>query len=528
MKFSQFFRSYLLPLLVLSFLSPLVAGCYIPQAQRCFFTYLDQPQPRWEPPPDPYVGHYIMVAPNGFPSDLDGKLIMDEDFEKHYVDKIVEGINSHVQKRKTDNEPARILFFVHGGLNTRENQAEHMSDLVSKNDKVLSGSSYYPVLINWESSAPRALGDYLFQVRQGLVPRDNWDCVWRGVSVPFIASAGLGASVLDAPRGLYDMFKNFSHSFDRAKWYEDVIHLLLIPVRFVTVPFIEAFGSPTWEILKRRTDFLVKRETRKKGDTEETEKQGDTEKDKEDGALTTLMKKLKCNPFEHGEEDPTRTKQNTKCIRLDRGKAKWVISQDDHGDRKEVPIDITLVGHSMGTLVLDSLLLVLPDLPFKRIIYLASASSIDDVQYSILPYLRRHKKAEFYAFSLSEGDEVREVNGRCPLEEVCLPSFLDPLERGSLLVWIDSFLEDIYRPYQLRFGRGQNLARANYAPPRDVKNRFRYITFKGESDEPKLHTGFTEPLILQRILYSVDPCAFRLGLEPYPYPGLKSICERTP
>ena len=118
------------------------------------------------------------------------------------------------------------------------------------------------------------------------------------------------------------------------------------------------------------------------------------------------------------------------------------------------------MGHSMGTLILDSIITFYP-FPYKRVIYMAAASSIEDVKFSIYPYLRTYDDTKFYMFNLSRGDEARET-------------MLFPFERGSLLVWIDSYLERVNRPDQLRFGRQRNLDQdyRNFIPDKNFTARF--------------------------------------------------------
>ena len=49
------------------------------------------------------------------------------------------------------------------------------------------------------------------------------------------------------------------------------------------------------------------------------------------------------------------------------------------------------VGHSMGTMVLNELFRVAPDIRAERITYMAAACSIRDFQESLVPYLRRSR-----------------------------------------------------------------------------------------------------------------------------------------
>jgi hypothetical protein len=138
---------------------------------------------------------------------------------------------------------------------------------------------------------------------------------------------------------------------------------------------------------------------------------------------------------------------------------------------------------------------------------MAAASGIEDVEFSIYPYLRADGDGRFYAFNLSRGDEARET-------------MVFPFERGSLLVWIDSYLERVNRPDQLRFGRQRNLDPdyRDFKPIKDVSSRFTITRFNGRDNEPRVHTDFSTPEIIKRILCTVDAAAFPATAqkcEPY-------------
>lgn len=108
-----------------------------------------------------------------------------------------------------------------------------------------------------------------------------------------------------------------------------------------------------------------------------------------------------------------------------------------------------LVGHSMGAIVLNRALALFPDLEAKQIVYLAPACSISDFSLLAGPYLRSHPRTQFYNLTLNPYAEKRERSiGDAPLGEL--------LPRGSLLVWIDDFLQHP-RSFQDRtFGQFEN------------------------------------------------------------------------
>lgn len=446
---------------------------------------------------DLYRGHYIVIHTEGRPADRFGRKISMSKFENDYVKKIKKGIQQYLnysQAGKEKKEPGRILFFIHGGLNTLNDNFKRMRNLVEFKGEgqekygVIQGSSFYPVFINWEASYLTALWDDIFVIRQGQRPQGFWEWAASISTSPFVLATRLAESVVSAPRGLYYMGENFGKTFHDQDVGEIAanmaINVPLFPVRFLTVPLIDAFGSPAWEMLKRRTDLMI---TRTKG---------------KEGALAIFMKQLICSESETAAG----------CIKYKNEKTFWVA--DDSESERE--IELTLMGHSMGTLVIDRLIWAFPKVPFKRIVYLASASSFEDVEVSVLPYVRVHGHTDFYAFSLSEGDEARETQRYCvgEAEEVCLPRYLDPLERGSLLVWIDSFLQRVYKERQLRFGRIRNHKLIEHKPFAEEYIKA-IIEVPGKEGDPTVHGDFDKQIYVKRILCTVDRDSIPGDCKPY-------------
>jgi hypothetical protein len=187
------------------------------------------------------------------------------------------------------------------------------------------------------------------------------------------------------------------------------------------------------------------------------------------------------------------------------------------GDEKTIaPIEITLVGHSMGTLVIDRILQAFPKIHFKRIIYLASASSIEDFERFVAPYLNDHVDTEFWTISLFYTDEAWENEW-----------YLVFVDRGSLLVWIDSFFENAVTPRQKRLGKISNLE--EYAFRREVDGKpvpilgelspmadIEYKKFRGREGDPGEHGDFDEREILRKIMCMIEPAAFDTLLVKVP------------
>lgn len=91
--------------------------------------------------------------------------------------------------------------------------------------------------------------------------------------------------------------------------------------------------------------------------------------------------------------------------------------------KKEYPnTQITLVGHSIGTFIINELIRNDPDIDYQNIIYMAGADSIRNTFKSVFPYMEipEHKNTKFYNLTFHPQNEIEESN-----------CFLLP--RGSLL-----------------------------------------------------------------------------------------------
>lgn len=445
-------------MLFAALLTPLASGCATGQLKAL------EPDPR---------SHYIMVHKEGYPLDRNENALSNDAFRNEYVEAILLGIDRHVKQRWESKQVPQVLFFVHGGLNPYQTGLDRIGKLVNLKDgdekkkDLLGRSSYYPVFINWNSSFGSSWWDDNFMIRRGT--RDPWGGF---LTSPFVLAGRLAESALTAPREWWYQGDNAWKSIREPKSPDEkeadlvldgVTYFGLLPARGLTVPALRAFGTPAWEMMKRRTELLLARKLRPNDYAKE-------------GAGRTFMEVLKERIPKDREGKPV--------------KGKWGT-----GDGTKGPIEITLVGHSMGTMVLDRLLRAFPDVHFQRIVYMAAASSIDDFETSVLPYLNNHTDAQFWGFSLSERDETRERVG------------FDVIERGSLLVWIDNLFEHVLTPSQRRFGR-YNYYCNYYQLPIQYLPMVRVIKFRGEEGQPRKHEEFDDEDKLEGMLRQVDPEAY--------------------
>lgn len=412
--------------------------------------------------------HYIMVHKEGDPYSREREKLDRAEFDAH-LRIILAGIDAHVRDQRTADRatPARILIFVHGGLNPYAGSLRRVRQLLDTDPRDVSAcrdsrgpteaereaeaadarnqdehrrgrlhcTSYYPVFINWNSSLFSSLWDDLFIIRGG-----KREPFVAAVTAPFLLVGRLLDSAISVPYSLW----LFARPEPPPPPYEGdpdpdkgLTYYGLAPVRGLTVPFIRGFGTGAWEVMKRRADFV-------------------TAEILPEEAVADLAKRTTGKEFRHGAGLTfMRALAGRLCIQTDTDQLFWLFAPAarEHRGRLEPcrdgdpgqRVEITLAGHSMGALVVNRILRVFAYLPFQHIVYLAAAASLGEFEDSVLPYLDRHPQAKFYSFSLSLNRERYEKG----------PG--DFYERGSLLVWIDYLFERVNTLEDLRAGRYRNL-----------------------------------------------------------------------
>ncbi len=383
----------------------------------------------------------------------------------------------------------RLLIFVHGGLNTQVGTIQRAAALY----RSIQAAGYFPIFLNWQSSLVSSYFDHLLYIRKGQ------DLGVAGVPfAPFYLLADVARSVARAPVVWSFLFWNDIRSIpfftppdetDARRIADDVKRegifdleegddkrdiaeviasrfswLVTLPFKLLTAPFIDAFGKSAWEIMLRRTDLLYHTD----GDfsTEsDVAKRAHAEKGYQhvqaDGALSVFMRRLQKELERNGGFDA------------------W---------------DITLVGHSMGTIVLNRLIHDFGTsrsgtMPFNRIVYMAAAASVKDYEDSVFPYLAKNPRAQFYHLTLHVRAEAR--------DRWELVRYVDLPPRGSLLVWVDEFLANPATPHDRTAGRFTNLMVALHDTPEELRQRIHIKEFHAgmgvQSTDPQKHGQFSAP-----------------------------------
>lgn len=440
--------------------------------------------------------HVILAHEDGWPIIIPegekGTKSFSRDESEQYNDllkeKILGGIDAYARKLWAPQEsvpaeqraPLKLLLFVHGGLNGYNEDFKRMKEMMPEEtcqdlkvtDRKYSlfvsaactkaKSAFYPVFINWNSGLLDSIGDDLIFVRFGHRLK-GWETLAGVVSMPFVLASRLAASVFLVPNSWgVSVWRQFEEGEPAP--VDIAQSVLMSPVRALTTPGLKAFGTSAWEIMKSRADLLTAAHLPKS-------KTGV-------GAGLGLIRAL-----------------NARIGRLDNG-AGWKMNGEEgpHG-----PVEITLVGHSMGAIVLNRLIAAESVLSARHIVYLAPASSNYEVGLLLEPYLKRRapkSKTDFWLFTLHNHDEQMETQWK---------SFIFP--RGSLLVWIDNYFEPGTSAGDERSGRYR--ASQKYFDGKGRLTNFHLCPWP-DSDKarPRKHGDMDVPATLERVLWKVDPEAF--------------------
>lgn len=367
----------------------------------------------------------------------------------------------------------RILIHVHGGLNSFSSALSTVENTYRRiRDEPQAEDRYYPFYICWDSDGLSTLGQHLFRVSQG-EDQPVLTTLASPLSLTVDVATGLVQSPItwyrqisdiDLPSGLNrgslardnladpgrnpkllkDNGIDVGLGEDQRPWWSLAwsigIYYPTLPFKILTNPLVSGLGAPAWNMMLRRTDniFHVEREFALTG-SELTFFRTKDAKVHAQGSAAVFMECLRTHLIALAERHP------------------------------DVHYEIMLVGHSMGSIVINKLLLYYQDLPIRRIVYMAPACSIREAAASIVPFVERmnaalppHVEAEqqfsilqshqsdrrhytqFYLLTLHPQAEKREAD------------VAELVPRGSLLEWVDNFYSSPPSSIDRRLGTWEN------------------------------------------------------------------------
>ncbi len=503
-------------------------------------TFAVTPAPNQVDPSEPYNCQEVRKAV--WPKDY--KTQDKDEFDKH-LDSIFKGIEKQF-KNKTKK---KVLFYVHGGLNSRSGALERVVDTHWKEDtdknadkqlykKIIAGG-YYPIFINWHSGLVSTYGDHLLNIRQG---EDS--PVLGAITAPVVFGIDVARSIARAPLVITSFLTNDLKTnpsieeefFDTTateiadniskkpnpdpkicentktpeekregkinvyrgedcrslgeKTRYSLTYLATLPItRIPFVPFIDGFGTSSWSNMLRRVQLLYN------SDREYHSYLKDYHQPKEGSLYKRDAKDYLNIPLSGGLSrfmEKFIEKFQHEMVQKDQK------DQNDQKGEDKKGMEITLVGHSTGANVLNELIRNFGateqkgkekplDLPIKNIVYMAAACTVSHFQSTVIPYLLQNTDTEFHNLTLGRDAEMRdEYGGITP--------------RGSLLVWIDEFLTNPLTHRERTLGRFDNFMLTAHEIPYSVRNRIHLKTYSTGTtgsvgkENPQHHSDFGEKI----------------------------------
>jgi hypothetical protein len=383
----------------------------------------------------------------------------------------------------------RILIHVHGGLNTHESTKRNAINITNKILNESEDNLYYPIFVAWPSGGLSSYWEHLFILRQGRRSMGIGMLLWlpylvtdlaRGIvrapisltyqlmnDVVGALSAWFGwrilpswknaDSLLNAANKYSSAYPNGKYNiqlgkYQRTNWYKIkrfLIYIITFPVKLLTqILLLDAAAQGAWNVMLHRVRNLFR--TPEEFDIRNI-------RDNEEEISKHLL-----------------SKPSGALVEFLKGLTEHITNKN------EVKYEVTLVGHSMGAIVINqSLRYLLPEV-ISRIIYMAPACTIREASDAIVPFLQDKRSANFHVLTLHPSAEVEEMNG------------FDLIPRGSLLEWIDHWYTSPHSHTYRRLGKWVNMIQAIHLFE-DVREQ---VTFKGfeviEDKIPQKHGQFND------------------------------------
>jgi pimeloyl-ACP methyl ester carboxylesterase len=395
----------------------------------------------------------------------------------------------------------RLLLHVHGGLNSDRAALERAAETVRAIDRETGSDWHHPIFLTWPSGGIESVRERLLELRSA----SHYPLLGGALTAPFVLAYDLLLGVARSPRTIATMALNdfqvgtevtvdwdFLPTWegaeetvqaladaDRSGAYRSgpdsrgyrfelgsyrrgapaqawrfVRYVGLSPFKYVLTPLvIDGLGRPAWEVMLHRASNTLRPTTEfempflGESDREELERKLESEAT---GAFARFLRKL-----DAWLRDPAR--DPAVC---------W---------------ELTLIGHSMGAIILNDALQLHPELPVRNLVYMAPACSIAEAEETIVPFLTKHCFARFHLLTLHPTAET---------DELVWNGWGDVVARGSLLEWIDLWYDAPSHSLDRRLGKWNNAMSALHVF-RYVRDRVSIKAFAVDGDsKPQEHGQF--------------------------------------
>jgi pimeloyl-ACP methyl ester carboxylesterase len=336
----------------------------------------------------------------------------------------------------------RIIVFVHGGLETLTKAKSRAIQLVP--EIMAADPTSYPIFINWEAGFGTSYFRHVVYERDGIS--------YRGApTAPLVALGSPAVAVADIGRGIFRLPINTINAFAKMAQNEDAFygkHPRLFPVKNRYEEILQSF-SPTGSTDKNFRGGLeyspkenCKPSIQLSLGTDFTKK---FRPSRLVGTLSTIPFQFTTEPVIDILGTPAWHNMLRRAHSMFYPPANFIIGKgvrrepvlgagylffnrlnrflDEHPD-----FQLDLIGHSMGTIILNDVYREFPDLRTRNLVYMGAACSVRDFQATAGEHIIR-SKTKFFNLCLHPRAEIEEVHA------LGLPV------RGSLLIWIDEFFQ---------------------------------------------------------------------------------------
>ncbi len=446
--------------------------------------------------------HVVMIDQDGYglnpePEYLFGIVPRFRRYEKADFESFIERLLLSAE----GSQAKRLVVFVHGGLTDYQKAL-----LLAKTRRdAMVGEAIYPIFILWRSGLVPCYFSHLTDFRQGRTPLKNLFYRFILAFTNIVADIGRGISRFlrtSYYQGLIDLsvlnpriendadnvMKYFNILRSRfcisnqpelrlwkkrdegTDWNEgtqdvwlsgdwrprlEIFNPVKFAFRYAVWPLIDALGTSAWDIMLRRTYTLFR------SPYEFDVVAGEANRNNPN-SLSPIP------PYAPEPESPSARTRYTQMLdtQPSGGLSLFIRALI----AKDLDIPVTLVGHSMGAIVICRWLDMFPVFRAQEIVLLAAACTVRDGLSSLNTYLTGHRRTTGHILTLNSKAERTEQHlfGLTPL--------------GSLLEWIDAFFSKPLTFDQRTLGKWDNLIQSTHLIDNGVRDRVHLKCFSVRSD----------------------------------------------
>ena len=425
-------------------------------------------------------------------------------------------IRDNIEAGRADGQPYdHIVLVVHGGLVAED---EGLREAITATRAMTADTDgdghYYPIFVVWRSGALPAYGEQATRMEQG-----KRSATFARVVAPLTIASDLARGVVREPRfgasegvrlwnstllhkltlgdGKFrcrDMqrhmlanrsedtrpgdrpFNVICPTVDEAddsiltQGFKTSAYVLSTPLRMVTTPILLGPGQSAWENMQRRARNLVWRDS----DKRDQALPDSAPPAVVEGGLQVMFRDLLMPLTAHRDGPPERCK-------------------------------LTLIGHSMGAIVITEMLRLHADLEFDNMVLMGAAVDMRGFIYAVrASQAVSNAQAYVYNLSLHPDNEVFEASGGGSM-----PS-------GSLLQWIDEAYETPPTQLDRVLGKWTNLPALERTIPARIAPKLSFKMFGFDDGEPQTHGAFND----------LGMCYWRKSFwDGTPWPTHRSRCR---